>query len=37
MQIRRAEATDEKTFASLRRSAILTLAVPALSIVQAEK
>lgn len=37
MQIRRAKVTDEKVLTSLRRSAILTLAVPVLSIEQAEK
>jgi putative acetyltransferase len=37
MQIRCAEAVDEEALASLRRSAILTLAVPVLSIEQAEK
>src|SRR5690349_8421876 len=36
MQIRRAEAADEETLAHIRRSAILTLAVPAMSIEQAE-
>ena len=36
MQIRRAEATDEETLAHIRRSAILTLAVPAMSMEQAE-
>jgi putative acetyltransferase len=37
MQIRRAEAADEEALASIRRSAILTLAVPAMSREQAEK
>jgi putative acetyltransferase len=37
MQIRRAEATDEKALATLRRCAILTLAVPVLSWEEAEK
>jgi putative acetyltransferase len=37
MQIRRAEATDEETLAHIRRSAILVLAVPAMSVKQAEK
>jgi putative acetyltransferase len=37
MQIRRAEAADEESLASIRRSAILTLAVPVLSMEQAEK
>jgi GNAT superfamily N-acetyltransferase len=36
MYIRRAEATDEDALAGIRRSAILTLAVPAMSIQQAE-
>jgi GNAT superfamily N-acetyltransferase len=36
MQIRRAEAADEEALASIRRSAILALAVPAISIEQAE-
>ena len=31
MQIRRAEAADEKALARIRRSAILTLAVPTMS------
>jgi GNAT superfamily N-acetyltransferase len=35
MQIRRAEATDEEALARIRRSAILGLAVPALSMEQA--
>ena len=37
MQIRPAEASDEEALASIRRSAILMLAVPAMSIEQAEK
>ena len=37
MQIRRAEAADEEALASIRRSAILALAVPAMSMEQAEK
>jgi putative acetyltransferase len=37
MQIRRAEAGDEEALASIRRSAILALAVPAMSTEQAEK
>lgn len=37
MQIRRAEAADEETLASVRRSAILALAAPAISPEQAEK
>jgi putative acetyltransferase len=37
MQIRRAEAADEEALASIRRSAILALAVPAMSTEQAEK
>ena len=37
MQIRRAEAADEEALAHIRRSAILALAVPALSLEQAEK
>ena len=37
MQIRRAEAADEEVLASIRRSAILTLAMPAMSMEQAEK
>jgi GNAT superfamily N-acetyltransferase len=37
MQIRRAEATDEKALATLRRCAILTLAVSVLSREEAEK
>ena len=37
MQIRRAEATDEEALAHIRRSAILALAVPAMSMEQAEK
>jgi putative acetyltransferase len=36
MQIRRAEAADEEALAHIRRSAILALAVPTLSIEQAE-
>src|SRR5262247_1177372 len=36
MQIRRAEATNEETLARIRRSAILSLAVPAMSMEQAE-
>ena len=36
-QIRRADASDEKALAGVRRSAILALAVPAMSIEQAEK
>jgi hypothetical protein len=36
MQIRRAEAADEGAFAWIRRSAILGLAVPAMSMEQAE-
>ena len=36
MQIRRADATDEEALAHIRRSAILTLAVPAMSVEQAE-
>ena len=36
MQIRRAQTTDEESLAHLRRSAILTLAVPAMSMEQAE-
>jgi putative acetyltransferase len=36
MQIRRAEATDEEALVHIRRSAILGLAVPAISIEQAE-
>src|SRR5215218_3542511 len=36
MQIRRAEAADEEALASLRRSAILTLTAPVLSMEQAE-
>jgi putative acetyltransferase len=36
MQIRRAEAADEQALAHIRRSAILMLAVPALSMEQAE-
>lgn len=37
MQIRRAETADEEALARIRRSAILALAVPALSLEQAEK
>jgi putative acetyltransferase len=37
MRIRRAEATDEQALAQIRRSAILMLAVPAMSIEQAEQ
>jgi GNAT superfamily N-acetyltransferase len=37
MQIRRAEAADEKALAIVRRSAILSLAVPVISIEEAEK
>jgi len=37
MQIRRAEAADEEALASIRRRAILGLAVPAISMEQAEK
>jgi putative acetyltransferase len=37
MQIRRAEAADEQARARIRRSAILALAVPAMSMEQAEK
>src|SRR5262245_20851546 len=37
MKIRRAEATDEDALARIRRSAILALAVPAMSMEQAEK
>jgi GNAT superfamily N-acetyltransferase len=36
MQIRGAKATDEQALAHIRRSAILTLAVPAMSVEQAE-
>ena len=36
MQIRRAEAADEEALASIRRRAILALAVPAMSMEQAE-
>jgi len=36
MQIRHAEATDEEVLACIRRSAILALAVPAMSMEQAE-
>ncbi len=37
IQIRRAETTDEEALAHIRRSAILALAVPAMSIEQAEQ
>ena len=37
MQIRRAATTDEEALASIRRSAILALAVPAMSREQAEQ
>ena len=37
MQIRRAEARDEEALARIRRSAILELAVPAMSTEQAEQ
>lgn len=37
MQIRRAEAADEEVLARIRRRAILALAVPAMSMEQAEK
>src|SRR5712691_2088466 len=37
MQIRRAEAADEEELASIRRRAILALAVPAMSREQAER
>src|SRR5205809_7645200 len=37
MQIRRAEAADEEALASIRRLAILALAVPAMSREQAER
>jgi hypothetical protein len=37
MQMRRAEAADEETLARIRRSAILILAVPAMSMEQAEQ
>jgi putative acetyltransferase len=37
MQIRRAEAADEEALARIRRSAIVALAVPAMSMEQAEK
>src|SRR5215470_17708274 len=37
MQIRRAEAVDEEALASIRRRAILALAVPAMSREQAER
>jgi GNAT superfamily N-acetyltransferase len=37
MQIRRAEAADQEALASIRRCAILALAVPAMSMEQAEK
>ena len=37
MQIRRADATDEEALASIRQTAILALAVPAMSREQAEQ
>ncbi len=37
MQIRRADPTDEESLALIRRSAILALAVPRMSLEQAEK
>jgi putative acetyltransferase len=37
MEIRRAEATDEEVLATIRRSAILALAVPGMSREQAEQ
>jgi GNAT superfamily N-acetyltransferase len=37
MQIRRAEAADEEALAYIRRSAILALAVPAITLEQAEQ
>jgi GNAT superfamily N-acetyltransferase len=37
MQIRRVEATDEEALARIRRSAILVLAVPAMSMAQADR
>ena len=37
MQIRRAEAADQEALASIRRRAILVLAVPAMSTEQAER
>ena len=37
MQIRRAEAADEEALASMRRRAILALAVPVMSMEQAEQ
>jgi len=37
MQIRRAEASDEEALARIRRSAILALAAPAMSMERAEK
>ena len=37
IQIRRAEADDEEALARIRRSAILSLAVPAMSLEQAER
>jgi nucleoside phosphorylase len=37
MRIRRAEAADEEALAQIRRSAILALAVPAISMAQAEQ
>ena len=36
MQIRRAEAADKEAFARIRRSAVLALAMPAMSMEQAE-
>jgi putative acetyltransferase len=36
MQIRRADASDEEALAHIRRSAILTLAIPGMSMEQAE-
>src|SRR5262245_40747292 len=36
MQIRRADASDEEALAHMRRSAIITMAVPAMSVEQAE-
>lgn len=37
IRIRRAEATDEEALAGIRRNAILVLAVPAMSMEQAER
>ena len=37
MQVRRAEAADEEALAEIRRSAILALAVPAMSVEQAAR